>query len=397
MKIFIHFIGAFLLGTASVHAVLLDGPRVGNGGPRVGNGGVVLICKNRSGQATVQLLDHYEASKRQWTLDLGSPKDHYFQKVAAVIDSIQRLNPSRAALYQEWLASFEMDTYFTDAKLNLLKDTGEIDTPPKGCDLAQAAVHQDTNLRGDRRYIINKGIWNKLDNNGKAGLVLHEMIYRELVTQYPPHGTSYFARSLNAFFSSREVKTMHLQEYYNNLSANYVATMDTQYGLPIVITTASAQGEFVHTKVRFSSPDTVDFAETAAPILNGIFYTWLGNKVILQNGECSEAAAGRYFNAEGAPTCLDALVNELTIQEAGINGKLFFKDGSGYLTNIRESFVSVDSRQVTIRGDGDPTSVLPGPLPVLVFKGTVNGKDVTLEGSEFVLDFVQSTVGVTVP
>jgi hypothetical protein len=304
-----------------------------------------------------------------------------------VISSIKRLNPSRAALYQEWLSSFEMDAYMTDQKLNLINDMGGV-FAPEGCDLVQAAIHQDTNLHGDRRYIINKGIWDKLDNNGKAGLVLHEIIYRELVSQYPPHGTSYFARSLNAFFSSREVKTMRLQEYYNNLSANYVATMDTQYGLPIVITTVNERGNFVPTKVRFANPDAFAMAEVAAPVERGIFYHWLGNSVVIGNGDCSMPAAGRYFTVNGDPMCLDVMMDTLNIQQPDFQGRLSLKFAPFALVTIREGYTTEKSREIHLHASKGE---------VLIFTGVIGGKSVHVEGSDLRLDLLQKSIEVVQP
>lgn len=371
MKIGIQFV-ACLLAFSSVTVA----------GPRVGNGGDVLLCQGVKDQPSIQLLDHYEAVKfRSVVVHLGSKDIPYYNKVQTVLQNLARLNPSRAALYHQWLSDFQLDAFFTTENIMPIADVGPA-TLPKGCKVAQIAVHQDPDLPGDHRYTVYKPYWDRLDNDGKAGLILHEIIYREMIAQRPAHENSKYVRYMNAILSSDQMLTMSLQDYYNKLVSMMVATMDTQMGLPITIVDEDSQGSLAYPAVKFADANTVSFAAKTAPLYQGVFYNWFGNAVVLQSGMCLQSSLS--FLAGGAPSCLDALVYELNVNQGSLQGKISFKDGASHLLNIRQDVLREQFNQWRFSSDV--------AAPMVVFTGTVNGKAVTAEGHTLILDQTSNDV-----
>ena len=194
-----HLIILFFLYLISFNALaVLDGQGTGNGGD-------VLVCKNLNGSVqNITLYDFHEASFRHdINLDLDSNATSLNEKVTSILNKIKRLNPTRAALYEKWWKEFQLpeNTSFTNDHLSDIPDTGEV-TYPANCEVVQAA-HQKKPMSGERRYIIKKDLWNQMDVANKAGLVIHELIYREAREENSyVHTNSKRVRYLNATFFS---------------------------------------------------------------------------------------------------------------------------------------------------------------------------------------------------
>ncbi len=62
-------------------------------------------------------------------------------------------------------------------------------------------------IPGEKRYFINQDLWDQLDNDNRAGLLLHEFIYRELRTP-----TSVKVRCYNSIISSNLLNQISLTE-----------------------------------------------------------------------------------------------------------------------------------------------------------------------------------------
>jgi hypothetical protein len=130
---------------------------------------------------TVELLDFREAAiTRNFDLIQTDEKDEL--KIALqVVARLMPSSPSRAKMYANWLRSFKSETSFiSSASLKPVDDSFHIFIPDQdGCSLKQAAVQINPQFPGDRRYYIESDIWNAMSPVVKAGLMLHEVIYRE--------------------------------------------------------------------------------------------------------------------------------------------------------------------------------------------------------------------------
>ncbi|OFZ47620.1 MAG: hypothetical protein A2381_09615 [Bdellovibrionales bacterium RIFOXYB1_FULL_37_110] len=195
-------------------------------GQGTGNGGDVLVCKNPdSSIQSIILYDFYEAKFRHdITLDLDDNSTSLNDKVTSIINKIKRLNPTRATLYEKWWNEFQLpeNTLFTSDTLSDIPDTGEV-TYPANCEIVQAA-HQKKPFSGERRYKIRKDLWDQMDNANKAGLVIHELIYREAKEENAyVHLNSKRVRYLNATFFSNEFNDYTIDKYL------YMLAFDVQF------------------------------------------------------------------------------------------------------------------------------------------------------------------------
>ncbi|MGE3609701.1 MAG: hypothetical protein AB7I27_08975 [Bacteriovoracaceae bacterium] len=162
----------FKLGLISI----LLGVNAWAGGDVIGNGGDVVVCGDK-----VEMLDFYEAKVKGLSLDLGSKDLNYEEKIKYVLNRNRTLQPRRVEMYLGWLSTFKQEASFQKGiELQDVADSGLV-VIPKGCKLEQIAIQlDDETVNNDySRYTVNQDLWEKMDENNKAILVLHEIIYRE--------------------------------------------------------------------------------------------------------------------------------------------------------------------------------------------------------------------------
>jgi hypothetical protein len=182
-------------------------------GRTVGNGGDVIVCENQAGEMqSIELLDFYEGRVLKGIqTELGEASWSIERKIAYALERMKRVSPARAERYAKDAATFFEETLFLDdATLEDIPDTGNI-VIPRNCKVQQIANQSPPLYPEDKRYVIDRHLWNALDNNGRAGLILHEVIYREALEL--KHDNSVSVRFLNANLSSRKIESMTVQQY----------------------------------------------------------------------------------------------------------------------------------------------------------------------------------------
>lgn len=151
------------------------------GGDWVGNGGNLIECAD----GRLQLLDYYEGIQgRGITVDVGDG-DSFQDHIEIVLARLEKLNPSRALRYRKWYENFLTDAeFFSDGKFVQIPDTGPIVIPSE-CNIRQIATQRPESqiMPGDRRYLIDLRLWERISEKDKAGLILHELIYREAIEE----------------------------------------------------------------------------------------------------------------------------------------------------------------------------------------------------------------------
>src|SRR3989344_451437 len=210
---------------------------------RDGGGGFVVVCENQENVKPIDLLDHYQA-RRKMKLDLGKPSLSVDEKIELVLGRLEKLNSQRAKLYREYVRTFLSEVEFTDEDLTNLADTGGVSIP-RGCKL-ELAVIQNKNPRPpieDYRYKINEPLWRAMDNDTKAGLILHEVIYRELIHQTCPQQDSKTTRYFNGLVSSTQFADMKLRPYIELLATLGFEIGEAQMGLPISLLNSKGSKE----------------------------------------------------------------------------------------------------------------------------------------------------------
>lgn len=176
------------------------------GGVTIGNGGTGVICYNGGAPngIKVQMLEYYELELSGRSLKLNHNLDNYKDIIIENLNRWESVAPKRVALYKQWLNDFENESLFVSNNyFTPVNDTGTI-AIPFGCELATLAFQrpQEDLFPGVKRYTINSDYWNIMIPTQKAGLVMHELIYREgIVVQ---HKTSFPTRYFNSYLASAE-------------------------------------------------------------------------------------------------------------------------------------------------------------------------------------------------
>lgn len=204
----------------------------------VGAGGGGVLCKDNAGRVTsFEVLDVYEARVRGMQVTLGAPTLTVEQKIAAALDRLRRLSPERAARYRrragEILASAQ---FFRRGYLPRVGDEDPTDVP-EGCRLVQIATRRKPIFAGDREFLIDGSLYDQLDRDNQAALILHEVVYEEGGKRFG-HRSSRFSRAFLSTFLSRHIEGMTVRTFFDFLHT--VEFKATDYGgisVPTLATT----------------------------------------------------------------------------------------------------------------------------------------------------------------
>ncbi len=167
-----------------------------------GNGGDVVICQYPGQPETVELVDYYEG-KANTGKDIIFPEGQNYQEIALKIAQFSGMGNTRLRNgFQEFgdnivnlINNFDKQIVFTTDELPDIPDHGELHIDEDFCKISQLAI-QNANLDDHTQfYTINKTIWDRLDINQKAGLVLHEALYNQAL--YLKHKNSRKVRFLH--------------------------------------------------------------------------------------------------------------------------------------------------------------------------------------------------------
>lgn len=195
----------------------------------VGNGGNLIECQN---PYRLKLLDYYEGQyRRNLTMDLG-PADSVNEKVLSVLNRLEKINPSRAQIYKMWFREFHKEVeFFQGHKFVPTPDTGTL-IIPNNCEIIQIGAQRPDNqiMPGDSRYLISEDLWKRTSSEDRAGLILHELIYREGIGL--EQTTSTRVRYFNQIISSREFETYDSIKMLKLIQAVGFRYVD-YYGVPI--------------------------------------------------------------------------------------------------------------------------------------------------------------------
>ena len=181
-------------------------------GRTVGNGGNIVICNNIQGKS-YEVLDFYEAHLlRQTSPDFFEVGNSINDKIYFILNRLEKISPLRAQMYKEYFKNFFNEVqWISEGELSPISDSDNIIKPPLNCEIKQT-VNQNTPVTAnDKRYFIDKKVWNALDLNQQAGLVLHEIIYREAISI--GHTNSVSARYLNGFICSNRMNTISVMDF----------------------------------------------------------------------------------------------------------------------------------------------------------------------------------------
>ena len=188
------------------------------GGKETGNGGHAIVCRDGSNRIqSVEVLDLYEArtNHKNWTLNLGGPTLSYPEKIKLALGRLARFSPKRAQYYQDLANSFETEALFKNGVvLELIPDAANVDVPT-GCKLEQLVNQKKPLLEGDPRYVVNGDLWDAMNNDQRAGIILHEITYREML-EYG-HKYSISARWIVGFMATTAIDRATPKEFRTSI------------------------------------------------------------------------------------------------------------------------------------------------------------------------------------
>ena len=180
-------------------------------GHEVGNGGDAIVCRSPdNGIRTAELLDIYEARElRRIPMNLVSFEMN--AKIEEALLRLARFSPLRAARYREQIRTFFAEALFVkDVELYDIPDSDDLFFP-LGCKPEQLVIQIKPYFPEDPRYVVNQNIWDALDANSRATMLLHEVIYREAIEN--GHENSRATRYYNSMLFSGRVENFSLENY----------------------------------------------------------------------------------------------------------------------------------------------------------------------------------------
>ena len=196
-------IGCLLLSTSWSHAQA--------GQDRGGGRGIV--CRDSNNKIkSISLLDYFEAQNAMsLTIDLG-PQNSYQEKLQFVLNRLEQTDQVFAKKIKSEVSDFMQSTTFVeDVDLEVVNDSTSSVKPPKGCSEEQMGVNKVNPLPFQKNYLIRRSLWESADASTKAGLILHEVIYR--YARKIGEATSDHARYYNALISSSNMKNLSTAQY----------------------------------------------------------------------------------------------------------------------------------------------------------------------------------------
>lgn len=177
------------------------------GGLVKGNGGNTVVCQLESGKTTTELLDIVEAKGfiAPDTLHFSNlEKKSRTQALAEALEVINSVRPQNS--YAAWIRDFENDAVFINGvSLGVVADSYHY-LVPKNC-VVEQTVLQIEPIFHEARYTINQDRWGQLLPAHQAGLMMHELIYRDL-----QDADSRRVRLITAYLFSDEIRKLSLDQ-----------------------------------------------------------------------------------------------------------------------------------------------------------------------------------------
>lgn len=152
-------------------------------GSEVGNGGMLVDCKNPAGASLgLETLDFFEGRMfLNFEFDESLLRSTSTEILTDVVNRLYRFDPERALRYEYWINSFMNEAKFLEnVKLAPTEDQANLALPER-CSLVQAIIQREPIFPEERRYNIAKEVWDRLIERERAGLILHEIVYREAI------------------------------------------------------------------------------------------------------------------------------------------------------------------------------------------------------------------------
>ncbi|MGE0631346.1 MAG: hypothetical protein AB7O96_02990, partial [Pseudobdellovibrionaceae bacterium] len=201
---------------ASLKPILNIEQLLDRAGGFIGNGGNAVICEKR----TVS-LDIAEGEASSLIPQLGDSTLDEFEKAELAIARVGAISPELGVRLLNELDLFKKSSEFLkDFKLTKIYDSKHKYLPKDCSKVRQIASHRDTVMPGEALYSIDANLWDRMDNNSKAALVLHEIIYRLAFLNGARDSVS--VRSFVRLIVSGRISLVGARDYYQLMIATYL-------------------------------------------------------------------------------------------------------------------------------------------------------------------------------
>lgn len=183
----------------------------------VGNGGDAVVCTEGDKITSVEMFDVYEARiLRRLSPDLEAATTPE-GKATLAIGRLTRLAPDLAKSLGAAVTTFADNTRFVTVDLNDIPDQGALYYKP-GCAVRQLAMQKAPELPLDKRYVIDQRLWDHLDADGQAALIVHEALYTFALEH--GHMNSMIVRYANSLLLSGQIDSLD-QATWDGLAAKW--------------------------------------------------------------------------------------------------------------------------------------------------------------------------------
>lgn len=179
---------------------------------RIGNGGDAVVCRKDGNVQEATLLDLYESSLKSWALE-----GPYEQRLESVFKKLEAVSPEQAKIYRRRLKDMRTELDIRgDVGLVDIKDSEHLVVPTrKDCRIEQAAVRRNIAEDDGKRFIVDQHIWARMNDESKAGLVLHEIVYEHLYKLGEENSVK--ARKLVGYYLSEDFQKTDKNAYWKRV------------------------------------------------------------------------------------------------------------------------------------------------------------------------------------
>lgn len=224
-----------------------------------GNGGFALYCPN---QAPI-VLDLHEINSRQLGVAVLSSANTAVDKAVDLASRLKDLDPTRARHYMDSAKSFVADAQFsTGISIQPTPDLGFVSIP-EGCKLEQVVFQRNPSLLNKTRYVVNSTLWNTLNTDNQAALILHEVIYQEFMNSPANEPSSERVRVFNGLIHTLNQLPTSKADYLRLLQDLHLTTYE-ENGLKISLGYSSTEGRWIESAVYLDEKNQIASAALSA-------------------------------------------------------------------------------------------------------------------------------------
>jgi len=207
----------------------------------VGNGGFVIRCGSQ-----VMPLEYFEAMQSGLALDIPKPiwvqgQSYLTQRIYAILNRLKKLDPNRAEYYRAAYYRYFLGLYAdnqslflniqgltlnssqaADPTLQLKFGLGSVQVPGN-CELVLTAQQElPIEKESQRRHLqlnirLISTVWNQLDLDTQAGIIMHELFYHEYLQRNIPPQNSVGVRHLLGLLMSSKFQNLTRQDWNSEL------------------------------------------------------------------------------------------------------------------------------------------------------------------------------------